>query len=513
MNNFFFGFWKFIIRTTAFIRREVFSVIRQPQLLITLILGPFIILLLFGIGYRNEPRSLRTLIVVNEGSDLRSWIESMAPHLGPQLVFEGVVSDAGEALRKLRDGEVDLVAVAPENAIETIQSGKQAEFTIYHREIDPFQVSYVSFFAKTYLDEVNRRILLNVTQQGQVEAQNLQGDLDSAQQNASAAKEAIKNGDELTARYHLTRLAQNLDQISLAAGASLAVLSNVEQAVGVNGSSQANEILQMISDIQGLNTAAQSNQLSNTNQGDWQAQVDQIITNLDNLKSNLNSFTALDPKVILSPFTSNTKSIAADQPTSTQFYAPAVIALLLQHLVVTTAALSTVQERRYGTMELFRVSPLSAIEILIGKYLGYLVFASVIAALLTSLLYFLLKMPMLGSWWYYSIVIAMLMFASLGIGFMISLVSQSDSQAVQYTMIVLLCSVFFSGFIMDLDYIWKPIKILSWSLPTTYGTVMLREIGLRGNSPDPILLGGLFAIGVVTCLIAWILLRRQMIHR
>ena len=78
----------------------------------------------------------------------------------------------------------------------------------------------------------------------------------------------------------------------------------------------------------------------------------------------------------------------------------------------------------------------------------------------------------------------------------ISIVSQTDSQAVQYSMIVLLASVFFSGFILSLDMLWEPVRVISWLLPTTYGTLLLRDIALSGSDPNWLLLGGLIAIGV-----------------
>jgi ABC-2 type transport system permease protein len=190
------------------------------------------------------------------------------------------------------------------------------------------------------------------------------------------------------------------------------------------------------------------------------------------------------------------------------YFAFAVMALLLQHIGVTFAALSIVRERNVGTMELFRVSPLSAAEALLGKYISYMLFGGVIAAALSALLVFILHVPMLGNWWNFSLVIVAVLFTSLGIGFTISIVSQTDSQAVQYSMIVLLASVFFSGFIMSLDMLLKPVRVISWMLPTTYGTLLLRDIALRGIAPSWVYLGGLFAIGLVLMLISWRLMRR-----
>jgi ABC-type polysaccharide/polyol phosphate export permease len=45
-------------------------------------------------------------------------------------------------------------------------------------------------------------------------------------------------------------------------------------------------------------------------------------------------------------------------------------------------------------------------------------------------------------------------------------------------------------------------------LPTTYGTLLLRDIALRGADPNWALLGGLVAIGLALMLISWRLMRR-----
>ena len=131
----------------------------------------------------------------------------------------------------------------------------------------------------------------------------------------------------------------------------------------------------------------------------------------------LAQFQSIDPAIIVSPFRSETKSVANVQPSISDFFAPAVLALLLQHLAVTFAALSIVRERNVGTMELFRVSPLSAAEALFGKYISYLLFGGVIAAILSALLVFALHVPMQGNWWYFALVIGAILFTSLGIGF------------------------------------------------------------------------------------------------
>jgi len=295
-----------------------------------------------------------------------------------------------------------------------------------------------------------------------------------------------------------------VDAFSQAVGASLGLLESLQQTKGTNGGN-ADLVQNTLTDLR-----QNINQLNDSlgTKDERLARLDRIDKDITNLDGKLSEFQSIDPSIIISPFRSETKSVANVQPSISDFFAPAVLALLLQHLAVTFAALSIVRERNVGTMELFRVSPLSAAEALIGKYISYMFFGGVIAAILSALLVFALHLPMLGNWWNFTLVIAAVLFTSLGIGFAISIVSQTDSQAVQYSMIILLASVFFSGFIMSLDMLWEPVRVISWLLPTTYGTLLLRDIALRGIVPNWTLLGGLIAFGIILMLISWGLMRR-----
>jgi ABC-2 type transport system permease protein len=314
----------------------------------------------------------------------------------------------------------------------------------------------------------------------------------------------VESGDAALAQQKQLGLASNVDAISQAASVSLGLLDGLQQTKGINGGN-TDSVKSTLTDLRQT-----ANQLgdSTVTKDERLARLDRVDKDITDLDSKLAEFQSISPDIIVSPFGSETKSVANVQPSIFDFFALAVLALLLQHLGVTFAALSIVRERNVGTMELFRVSPLSAAEALFGKYISYMLFGGVIAAILSALLVFVLHVPILGSWWNFALVITAVLFTSLGIGFIISIVSQTDSQAVQYSMIVLLASVFFSGFIIGLDLLWKPVRVISWMLPTTYGTLLLRDIALRGNAPNWALLGCLIAIGLVLMLISWRLMRR-----
>jgi len=119
MGNFFRG----IIRSSSFFRKEIFEILRQPRLVATLVLGPFLILFIFGIGYRNQSRNLRTLFVVPPNSVISAQdIQKYGNSMGDLLIYAGVTADQNAALAQLRQGQVDLVIVEPADAMTAIRS-------------------------------------------------------------------------------------------------------------------------------------------------------------------------------------------------------------------------------------------------------------------------------------------------------------------------------------------------------------------------------------------------------
>jgi ABC-2 type transport system permease protein len=219
---------------------------------------------------------------------------------------------------------------------------------------------------------------------------------------------------------------------------------------------------------------------------------------------------AVSPQVVAAPTRAEPRNLAPVNPNVVAFFAPAVLALVLQHMGVTLTALSLVRERLSGAMDIFRVAPVRALEILIGKYLAFAFFNLSIAAMLSFLLVGVLKVPMLSSPGDVAWVVVLLSFASLGLGLLISTVVDSERQAVQLSMLVLLASVFFSGFVLPLDQFITPLRIAAYSLPVTHGIQLLQDLMLRGGTNqgwELLVLGG---IGIALFLLTSLTVRRNL---
>src|SRR5512133_2142655 len=118
-------FFRGIIRASCFLRKEIFDILRQPRLVATLVLGPFLILFIFGIGYRAQSRTLRTLFVTQPNSPIAAQdIQQYGKSMGSVLISAGVTGNQNEALDQLQRGQVDLVIVEPGDATSTIKNNQ-----------------------------------------------------------------------------------------------------------------------------------------------------------------------------------------------------------------------------------------------------------------------------------------------------------------------------------------------------------------------------------------------------
>jgi ABC-2 type transport system permease protein len=202
--------------------------------------------------------------------------------------------------------------------------------------------------------------------------------------------------------------------------------------------------------------------------------------------------------------------VSPSTPHVISYFAPAVLALILQHLAVTLVAMSLVRERTSGVIELFRIAPVSTAEVLTGKLLAFGLIGGAISAMTVALLVLGLGVPMVGPVGFVAVAIALLLLASIGLGLLIAVVSDSERQAVQLSLLVLLASVFFSGFVLPITEFSEPVRAIAYTLPVTHGIRLLQDLMLRGGTNQAWEFLALGVIAFVTLVLAWILLRRGM---
>ena len=387
-----------LVRILAFVGKEIVETFRRPGAILSLVLGPFLIMAIFGLGYSGVRRPLETIVVATASTHLPTDVASYQEMAGPPLRIVSVTSDRAQAESALRGGTVDMVVVAPEDPEARFRAGEQSTFEILIDAVDPVDANYAGFLAAGLADAVNRRVIEQAVQEGEAFA--------------------LDAGQPQMAR--------------------------------------------------------------------------------------------LPPNVVAAPTRADVTNVAPSKPAVVAFFGPAVLALILQHLAITLVALSLVRERTSGVMELFRISPLSAAEVLAGKVVAVGVLGAGVAALTLVLLTPGFSIPVLGPPALIAATIGLLLLASLGFGLLIAMLSDSERQAVQLSLLALLASVFFGGFVMAIDQFTRPVRILAYGLPVTHGIRLLQDLLLRGETNHVWEFGALGLIAAGTLVFAWLLLRRNM---
>lgn len=395
------------VRASAFVTKEIAEVLRQPSLLVILILAPFAILLVFGLALADEDPPLRTLFVSPDDPRLAEQVEEFAARQEGRLVVEGVVDDEQGALTQLRRGEVELVVVFPDEPQSRIRDGEQAVVEMHHDQIDPVETRAVAILNRLAVDELNRQLLVNALDEGEA----------------------------------------------------------------------------------------------------YQDVVDELA---DDEEAPLLADADLEPEVLVSPFRGEARPVQGSAVDMADFYAPAVVIVLLQHLVVTFLGLSLVRERQLGVHELYRLAPLQPGELIAGKYAGHGLIGAVVLGGLTAALVAGLGVPMLGSWLTLTGVFALTLAACAALGMVLALLARTDSQAVQYAMMLLLATVFLGGFLVSIERFVPELRWVSWLLPATHGIDAARDVMLRGRVEEPLHLVALAVIAVVLTAVAWWLTRRRL---
>jgi ABC-2 type transport system permease protein len=483
---------KALIRLLAFFAKEINEVRRQPRLVLSLLLGPALILALFGVGYRGSQPVLRTTIVMPSGSTSELDPEDLQRISGTNFVLTGIEQDQEVAMGQLRRGETDIVQVMPTDIESRALGGEQSTVTFTYDQVNPMNEQWIQYLGYAQVVEMNRAILREAATITQSEAQSARGDLATTSEQLAVAEQGIGSVDESTLRESLSRLRRASGL--LAAGSVLA-----GEGVGAR-----EEIDQLQGDIDALEDAIASGQLANERE-----RIRTTRERVDRITELTNTLANIPPEVIVSPLRQEFANLNGRSLDLMTYYAPSVMALLIQHIAVTLGALSLVRERLLGATEFFRVAPVSASQILLGKYFGYTFFiAFIIAALLGLML--LLGVPFLGNPWLFAGLSLLLTLASLGVGLFISSISTSDSQAVQLSMLVLLLSIFFSGFFLPLENFWASVRAVGYALPITHGISGFHNLMLRGAPPSELAWVMLSCIAALTAAGALIMTIRAM---
>jgi ABC-2 type transport system permease protein len=243
--------------------------------------------------------------------------------------------------------------------------------------------------------------------------------------------------------------------------------------------------------------------------GERQVMIDALPENVFDLAKKLPVQVRKQFVSMMEPWTTDHKILYNPKTRFIDYVVPGVIGLILQLITVTLMASTLAREREAGTLFQLMVTSLRRREIVLGKVLPYLAISIVLILfiILLTAWHFQVQFNDPGA---LALICFLFLLCSLGMGLLISAISRTQTQAIQFSVFFLLPVFVLSGAFAPLEQLPKAIQYISELFPLTHFCRAFRLVNLYRAAPefyaaDLIML---FAGVVITFVGAIYLLRR-----
>ena len=186
---------------------------------------------------------------------------------------------------------------------------------------------------------------------------------------------------------------------------------------------------------------------------------------------------------------------------------PALIGLILTFIGTIITSIGLVRERQSGTLEQLAVMPLRPWDVVLGKIAPYFILASIDMLIVTLVGIWLFGVPFVGNPWLFAVGAGLYLFVVLGLGVLISTLSQTQAQAIQLAIMMLLPQILLSGFIFPLDAMPAAVAWIGRCLPLTYFVEIAQGIFLRGAGLDSLWVAYAVLLGMAVLIFSGAVLR------
>ncbi len=192
---------------------------------------------------------------------------------------------------------------------------------------------------------------------------------------------------------------------------------------------------------------------------------------------------------------------------SRNFYVPGVIAFLVTLITLLLTSMAVVREKEIGTMEQIIVTPITSLEFILGKTMPFALISFVDVTVVTVVGVLWFDVPVRGSLLLLFAAIAVYLLTTLGIGLLISTISQTQQQAMMITFFFNMPAMLLSGLMFPIANMPEVVQALTYLNPLRYILVIVRGIFLKGVGVR-ILWPQMLALAVMGVMTLWLAARR-----
>lgn len=187
------------------------------------------------------------------------------------------------------------------------------------------------------------------------------------------------------------------------------------------------------------------------------------------------------PNVVIAeePFILDTTILFNPDEIETWYFLPGIIGVLVMQIALILTGITIVREREKHTLEQLLVTPMSKTEFVIGKLLPYVLIALIDFYFILGVGWAVFDLPQPSSHFLLLLLAVIYVAAMISLGLLISLISQTQQQAMFIAIFIIIPSILLSGLIFPLEAIPESVRYISYLIPFTYFVDIIRGLLIK----------------------------------
>ncbi|MDP1834975.1 MAG: ABC transporter permease [Chlamydiales bacterium] len=177
---------------------------------------------------------------------------------------------------------------------------------------------------------------------------------------------------------------------------------------------------------------------------------------------------------------------------------PSLVGVLTMLVALVVTAMSVAREREMGTFDQLLVSPLSPIEIMIGKLIPAMIIGIAEGSIIIFVGIFLFQVPFMGELWLLYAGLLVFVAAVVGIGLFISSLCSTQQQAILGSFVFTSPAVLLSGFATPIENMPQFLQYITYANPLRYMLVISKGLFLKAIPAD-IVFSNMWPMAIIAC--------------
>lgn len=485
------------MRVLGVIKKEYKKVIRDKGFILTLIIVPLALMLVFGYTFQSDVKDLNLLVVDEDGSDYsQSIIDAVedSDYFNGKL-FSGKLS---EARSKIESGDTRAVLYIPPDLEDNLNNANSATIDIYIDSSDYIIYNVIKGASAEVVKDSIHYIINNLVSELESEQTTKKSEIESIE---SILDEIDDYADNTIYNINTIKdmdFSKKIQDIK----SSLAILSSELPPGSLDDLEVKMAILEQ--DAESLEV------ITNETYSDSEIINTKYNTILGKFEDFDLEFTKLNKDFLSMPLTAK-ETYEFGEVSYFTYLTPAIMTLILFFIGVVLTTTNIVDEKQNGTLYRVSSSPLRKTELLGGKFIVFLIIGFIEALYVLLIAMFIFGVTIAGNISAVLLILLLLMSASIGLGLLISLLVKTMKQAVMLVPLVVIPSVLLSQTFSPLEVMPRFMQYVAYLSPMTYSNAALRAVIIKGESFTSVLspVFILLAYSLITLVFGIVIFRKR----